>query len=167
MEAPIQCSSQHTYVPALGGHPGHNCDDYMVPFFPLMTAGDQYRVAENWGYTYDELIVVDLQDINIPDCSNVTASGSCPICDANSTCIDCTNETCPSPIIQPLHEGITDTPPTSTSAIGVGLELGLGLPLFVALVVSIFLIVYILYHKMSKPKSSRASQSMEMTDIRS
>ena len=68
---------------------------------------------------------------------------------------------------QPLHEGVTDAPPTSTSAIGLGLELGLGLPLFVALVVIIFLIVYILYHKMSKPKSGRASQSVEMTDIRS
>ena len=155
------------YVPALGGHPGHNRDDYMVPFFPLMTAGDQYRVAENWGYTYDELIVADIQDINIPDCSSVTASGSCPICDANSTCIDCTNETCPSPIIQPLDVGVTDAPTTSNSAIGLGLGLGLGLPLLVALVVISFLIMYILYHKKSKPKSSRASQSMEMSDIRS
>ena len=90
------------YVPVSGGHLGHNRDDYMVPFFPLITAGDQYRVAENWGYTYDELIVADIQDINIPDCSSVTAIGSCPICDANSTCIDCTNETCPGPIMQPL-----------------------------------------------------------------
>ena len=154
------------YVPASGGHPGHNRDDYMVPFFPLITAGDQYRVAENWGYTYDELIVADIQDVNIPDCSSVTAIGSCPICDANSTCIDCTNETCPGPIIQPLDVGVTDAPPTSNSAIGLGLGLGLGLPLFVALVVIIFLIVYILYHKMSKPKSGRASQSVELTDIK-
>ena len=116
---------------------------------------------------YDELIVADIQDINIPDCSSVTASGSCPICDANSTCIDCTNETCPSnsssPGIQPLDEGVTDVPPTSISAIGLWLGLGLGLPLLVALVVIIFLIMYILYHKMSKPKSGRPSQSMEMT----
>ena len=90
------------YVPVSGGHPGHNRDDYIVPFFPLMTAGEQYRVAENWGYTYDELIVADIQDSNIPDCSSVTAIGSCPICDANSTCIDCTNETCPGLIMQPL-----------------------------------------------------------------
>ena len=155
------------YVPVSGGHPGHNRDDYMVPFFPLMKAGEQYHVAENWGYTYDELIVADIQDINIPDCSSVTAIGSCPICDANSTCIDCTNETCPGPIRQPLDAGVTDAPPTSNSSIGLGLGLGLGLPLLVALVVISFLIVYILYHKMSKPKSGRASQSVEMTDIRS
>ena len=54
-----------------------------------------------------------------------------------------------------------------TDATGLRLGLELGLPLFVALVGIIFLIVYILYHKTSKPKSSRASQSVEMTDIRS
>ena len=159
------------YAPVSGGHPGHNRFDYMVPFFPLITAGHQYRVAENWGYTYDELIVADIQDIDIPDCSSVTANGSCPICDANSTCIDCTNETCPSnsssPGIQALDEGVTDAPPTSDFAIGLGLGLGLGLPLLVALVVIIFLIVHILYHKMSKAKSGRASQSVQMTDIKS
>ena len=41
------------YVPSSGGHPGHNRGDYMVPFFPLITARDQYHVAENWGCTYE------------------------------------------------------------------------------------------------------------------
>ena len=84
-----------TYVPVRGGHPGHSRDDYMVPFLPLITAGGQYRVVEEWGYTYDELIQANIPDDTIPNCSNVTPSGSCPICDANGTCIDCnTNGTC-------------------------------------------------------------------------
>ena len=45
-----------TYVPVRGGHPGHSRDDYMVPFLPLITAGGQYHVVEEWGYRYDELI---------------------------------------------------------------------------------------------------------------
>ena len=92
------------YVPVSGGHVGHNRDDYMVPFFPLITAGGQYRVAEQWGYTYDGLIVADMQDYNIPDCSNVVVGNSCPICDASGRCINCTTETCPAPIRQSLDE---------------------------------------------------------------
>ena len=75
------------YVPVSGGHPGHNRDDFMVPFFPLITAGDQYRVAEEWGYRYDELISADIQDYQIPNYNDVTTDNICSICDANSTCI--------------------------------------------------------------------------------
>ena len=40
------------YVPVSGGHPGHNRDDYMVPFFLLIRAGEQYSLSYEWGYTY-------------------------------------------------------------------------------------------------------------------
>ena len=100
MEAPIQCSSRHMYQHQ-EATPGTTAMTTWCPSSPsLQLETMQYRVAENWGYTYDELIVADIQDINIPDCSSVTAIGSCPICDANSTCIDCTNETC---IPRPNH----------------------------------------------------------------
>lgn len=86
-----------SYVPVSGGHPGHNRDDYMVPFLPLITAGWQYAVAEDWGYVYDSLIPADIPDSMIPDCSDIISNENCPICDANATCIDCATETCPEP----------------------------------------------------------------------
>ena len=99
MEAPIQCSSRRMYQ-YQEATPGTTVMTTWCPSSPSSQLETmQYRVAENWGYTYDELIVADIQDINIPDCSSVTASGSCPICDANNTCINCTNETYPGPII--------------------------------------------------------------------
>ena len=119
------------YVPVSGGHPGHNRDDYMVPFFPLITAGGQYRSAVDWGYQYDELIIADIQDNNIPDCSSVTAS--CPICDANSTCINCTSETCPSPVSV-----------SGSAHVGLGLGLGLGLPLLIAIAALVILIILLI-----------------------
>ena len=85
------------YVPVSGGHPGHNRDDYIVPFFPIVTAGRQYRAAEEWGYQYDELIPANISDDTIPDCSSVISNDTCPTCDANNTCINCANQTCPSP----------------------------------------------------------------------
>ena len=85
------------YVPVSGGHPGHNRDDYMVPFFPLVRAVQWYRIAEELGYTYDELIPADIQDCDIPNCNEVIDAGTCPICDANGTCINCTSESCPAP----------------------------------------------------------------------
>ena len=111
------------YVPVSGGHPGHNRDDYMVPFLPLIRAGDQYSVAENWGYTYDSLIPADIPDDMIPDCS----AGRCPICDANATCINCTSEVCSDPIA-------TSRPavPNDSLRLRLGLGLGLGLPLLIA-----------------------------------
>ena len=36
-------------------HPGHNSQDYLVPFFPLKTNNDMYKVSNEFGYTYQEL----------------------------------------------------------------------------------------------------------------
>ena len=41
------------YVTASGGHPEHNCDDFLVPFLSLITEGGQYRVTIEWSYIYD------------------------------------------------------------------------------------------------------------------
>ena len=82
------------YCPLSGGHPGHNHNDYMVPFFPLIKPGRQYHFAEEWGYRYDELIKADITDRTIADCSQVNDNQNCPTCDANSTCINCTTQTC-------------------------------------------------------------------------
>ena len=42
-----------TYYPMTGGHPGHNWNDYMVPFFPLIKVSQQYNMADKFGYNYD------------------------------------------------------------------------------------------------------------------
>ena len=81
------------YAPVSGGHPGHNRDDYMVPFFPVRKPGDMYRIAAEFGYEYDELIPADLQDSDIPDCEGDT----CPMCDADGTCYDCLENVCQQP----------------------------------------------------------------------
>ena len=148
------------YVPVSGGHPGHNRDDYIVPFFPLITAGGQYRVAEDWGYRYDELIVADILDHNIPDCSSVTTNNSCPICDARGTCIDCTNETCPDPVSIQQTGALDPLLP-----LGVGLGVGLGVPLLVAIAIIICLIAFILCHRNSR--NSSGGGDMEMTTVKS
>ena len=96
------------YVPLSGAHPGHNRDDYMVPFFPLIRAGDQYRIATAFGYTYDNVIPANIPDADIPDCKDVMFdTTNCPICSANGTCFStnindgkCTDSqarTCPKP----------------------------------------------------------------------
>ena len=41
------------YMPVSGGHPGHNLRDYLVPFFPLKTNDDMYKVSSELGFTYD------------------------------------------------------------------------------------------------------------------
>ena len=125
------------YVPVTGGHPGHNHDDYMVPFFPLITAGGQYRVAEEWGYTYDVLISADIPDSAIPDCSD---GESCPVCDASGTCIDCNAsmaDMCPAPnsTIPTTHA------PTESLALPVGLGVALGTPFLIALTVILILTI--------------------------
>ena len=38
-----------------GGHPGHNWDDYLVPFFPLKTNADMYKRSSELGFSYDNL----------------------------------------------------------------------------------------------------------------
>ena len=82
------------YEPMSGGHPGHNKNDFMVPFFPLIEVGQQYKPAEEWGYKYDNLVDALIEDDTIADCSNTY----CPVCDASGTCINCTSQTtCPAP----------------------------------------------------------------------
>ena len=151
------------YVPVSGGHPGHNRDDYMVPFFPLITAGEQYRVAEEWGYVYDELILADIPDDEILDCSNILPSTSCPICDANTTCINCTisqAQMCPAPNTIPERFGIQAD--TGNQNVLLGLGLGLGILLFLCVITIIILVICIIYlHKSSH--SSRKSEGLEMT----
>ena len=41
-------------------HPGHNTEDYLVPFFPLKTNEDMYKKSSEFGYSYEELEVLDL-----------------------------------------------------------------------------------------------------------
>ena len=38
-----------------GGHPGHNWNDYLVPFFPLKTNADMYKRSSELGFSYDSL----------------------------------------------------------------------------------------------------------------
>ena len=129
------------YTPVSGGHPGHNREDYIVPFFPLIKAGRQYAAAEEWGYTYDNLVPALIKDDTIVDCNEDPSD--CPICDANATCLDCTlDQACPAPIIGPSQESpaVSDNP---FLGIGLGLGLGLGIPLllaFIAIVMMAFII---------------------------
>ena len=43
------------YLPISGAHPGHNLNDYLVPFYPLKTNADMYKVSSEHGYQYDSL----------------------------------------------------------------------------------------------------------------
>ena len=157
-----------SYVPVRGGHPGHNRDDYMVPFLPLITAGGQYRVAEEWGYIYDELIPANIPDNLIPNCVDVTPSGSCPICDANGTCIDCNGQTCPAPSTPSTlpramaPSDICEGTATESLAFPVGLGVGLGIPLLIALIVIVILIIIICVLQ-KKSKTSTSGKNLQMT----
>lgn len=42
-----------------GGHPGHNLNDYLVPFFPLKTNADMYKRSSELGFSYDSLHQTD------------------------------------------------------------------------------------------------------------
>ena len=44
-----------TYSMQSGGHPGHNLNDYLVPFFPLKTNADMYKRSSELGFRYDSL----------------------------------------------------------------------------------------------------------------
>ena len=146
------------YVPVSDGHPGHNRDDFMVPFFPLMTPGDQYRVSEEWGYVYDELIPALLRDDEIPNCEDIGIPDTCPICDADGICINCTTEQCPPPNTIPESLSLVSDD-EDTTAIELGLGLGLGLPLLIAIIIITFLVIIILCNK----KSKLGSAGIEMT----
>lgn len=133
------------YIPVSGAHPGHNRDDYMVPFFPLAKASDRYRIAEEMGYMYDELIPADIQDHEIPNCDEVIPNGSCPICDANGTCINCTSQNCfDLGVSVSVSVSVVDV---TRSFLPLELELGLGLgiPLLVAVAIAIFLAILLTY----------------------
>ncbi len=143
------------YVPVKGGHPGHNRGDIIVPFFPLIKAGQQYRVAEEWGYTYDSLIPANISDSSIPDCSDVVPPFSCPTCDANGTCINCTTQSCPLPnTFSILPTGALREDSSDSLALGLGLGLGLGIPLVITIVIILILIVVIILKLKSASKDS-------------
>nr|CAE01389.1 tyrosinase-like protein [Suberites domuncula] len=144
------------YAPITGGHPGHNRGDYIVPFLPLVTAGKQYAIAEEWGYTYDSLIPANIDDDMITDCDVVAPGNNCPICDANNTCIDCTNQTCPVLIVAPIDSLVSDILVTY----GLGFGLGFGIPLFIAIGIIIAMAVTIIK---SKSRGKAQSQSYEMS----
>ena len=85
-------------------------------------AEGQYRVAIEWGYISNELI---------PNCSG----DNCPICNVNTTCLDCKNHQTCLPIELP-----NDDDKERALAGGnreLGLAVGLGGPLFIAIVVII------------------------------
>ena len=42
------------YQPRSGGHPGHNLNDFLVPFFPLKTNAQMYKISSELGYQYDD-----------------------------------------------------------------------------------------------------------------
>ena len=60
-----------------GGHPGHNLNDYLVPFFPLKTNADMYKRSSELGFRYDMLQRTD----NLPSDDSLTRP--CP----NNTCM--------------------------------------------------------------------------------
>ena len=50
------CGRGTSFVPQNRvAHPGHNRQDYLVPFFPLKTNNDMYKKSNEFGYTYQEL----------------------------------------------------------------------------------------------------------------
>lgn len=152
------------YVPVSGGHPGHNRDDYIVPFFPLITPRRQYRIAEEYGYRYDNLIQADIKDEAIPDCNEVVIPQNCPICDANSTCINCTSDDqmCPAPtVVPPPTSGAREDSESDFPSLPLGLGLGLGVPLLVAIAALLILTIYIICAH--NKKTAGTEKSLEMT----
>ncbi|XP_064383188.1 L-dopachrome tautomerase-like [Halichondria panicea] len=74
------------YKPDSRGHIGHNSQDYMVPFLPLITPNQQYSTSDNWGYEYDYLIEATISDNDIPNCTYTEENiQECRICTAHSS----------------------------------------------------------------------------------
>ena len=154
------------YVPTEGAHPGHNRDDFIVPFFPLITAGNQYSVSEVWGYMYDELVLANIPDSEIPTCSDILMEGMCPICDADGSCIGCTTQTCPAPNPPTGPPLAPEEDDTESNALELGLGLGLGIPLLIAIVIILTLaiiIIILLCRIRKKPNSGSNTKEFEMT----
>ena len=151
------------YVPVCGGHPGHNRKDFLVPFFPLITAGQQYRVAEEWGYVYDELVKANIADSDIPNCFDILAEDTCPICNANGVCIDCTDQSCPLPTSQmgPLTPDSTGDDDLNYTELALGL--GLGIPLAISIII-IFILLIIALKRKSKSRKKDSGGGNEMTN---
>ena len=51
----------YSYLPSSGAHPGHNCDDWIVPFFPLVTNCDMHQISTELGYDYANMTLVEPQ----------------------------------------------------------------------------------------------------------
>ncbi len=129
------------YEPVSEGHPGHNQNDFMVPFFPLITADGQYKAAEEWGYTYDSHVVASLNDNDIGHqvCSNELGA-ACHVRDSSGICFDCKGTVCPEtwdcpdtppPVCSPTFpETCPDTPTPSSQPSAAG-SLGFGLALYI------------------------------------
>ncbi len=86
----------------LGRHPGHNLNDYLVPFFPLKTNADMYKLSDKLGFHYDSL----------PWSAN-DVDAECP---AQSTCTK--GDTSDSPTSTPTSSptsSTSDSPTSSTS----------------------------------------------------
>ena len=112
LESWVKNKKLPTYYPMTGGHPGHNWNDYMVPFFPLVKVSQQYNFADHFGYKYDHLVDANIKENKIRPCSLYASTDNNNkrqlTCDANGTCINCDSQyTCPQP---------SSTRSTSTSA---------------------------------------------------
>ena len=69
------------YLPIFGGHPGHNRDDYLVPFFPLKTNADMYKISSELGFSYDFLpwnINITVPDVDMCDPEVTCEKGGYP-----------------------------------------------------------------------------------------
>ena len=64
------------YMPISGGHPGHNCEDYLVPFFPLKTNADMYNISSDLGFDYESL-PWKIEDMDFAMCMNVSEADTC------------------------------------------------------------------------------------------
>ena len=134
----VQNSSNHLllpgYVPSRGGHPGHNKDDWMVPFFPLVTPRDYYQDSASLGYSYEEIFAADIEDIIIADCGT---NFTCSSCSSNGSCINCLQKEfvkCPTPL--------TTTVPISMKInLNLVLSLGLGIPLLISILTIVAILV--------------------------
>eukprot|EP00800_Vazella_pourtalesii_P000180 TRINITY_DN10182_c1_g1_i1.p1 TRINITY_DN10182_c1_g1~~TRINITY_DN10182_c1_g1_i1.p1 ORF type:complete len:575 (-),score=43.43 TRINITY_DN10182_c1_g1_i1:171-1895(-) len=123
------------YVPASGGHPGHNKVDYMVPFFPLVKPIDYYSISDDFGYEYEELIESDILDSSLGVCDLNDSCASCTF--PNGTCINCADG---------MSDNCTETSTRQATSNILSPEqllliLVLGIPLLVCLILLILLTI--------------------------
>ena len=129
------------YEPMSGGHPGHNYNDILVPFFPLKTNEDMYNTSTQLGFTYDEVPNIDT-GVKAELCSNnmCTKGGYSPSPSPTpQMCFDDLN--CPKkPSTDPTRNPSVNTPnPNSEiSNFRVPLHLIVTAGTFVLMVMNIF-----------------------------